>query len=158
MEVLSSSPTSRATRPSRRISSRDIPTPQLVKALIDVAERQGRPIFAAVIAIAATTGLRRGELAGLRWCDIDLHEGKLHVRRSIKNVLDGSGVAGLPKTHQTRGISLDAFFPRGAQEPRRVCGIRVPIRVNPKPNPSRNPADRGTRSVRILKRLTPRRN
>jgi integrase len=107
--VLSSSPTSRATPPSRRISSRDIPTPEVVKTLIEFAERQGRPVFAAVIAVAATTGLRRGELAGLRWCDIDLDEGKLHVRRSIKNDLDGSWVAGLPKTHQTRRISLDAF-------------------------------------------------
>jgi integrase len=107
--VLSVSPTDRASPPSRRTRDKEIPTPEGIQRLIDVAEGDGKPVLAAVIAVAATTGLRRGELAGLRWSDIDLQAGKLHVRRSIKNGLDGSWVVGPPKTHQTRRISLDTF-------------------------------------------------
>ena len=66
-------------------------------------------MLAAAIAIAATTGLRRGELAGLRWSDVDLDAGRLHVRRAIKNDLDGAWIAGPPKTHQARRVALDAF-------------------------------------------------
>ena len=38
------------------------------------------------IAVAVGTGLRRGELLGLRWSDIDLSAGRLTVRRSIEVV------------------------------------------------------------------------
>lgn len=53
------------------------------------------------------TGLRVGELCALRWGDIDLSEGVLHVRRTVKRVenpdpSNGEGrylwVIGLPKT------------------------------------------------------------
>ncbi len=38
---------------------------------------------ASVIRTAAEAGLRRGELIGLRWGDVDLELGRLHVRRSV---------------------------------------------------------------------------
>jgi integrase len=36
----------------------------------------------ALYVVAVTTGLRQGELLGLRWADMDLEAGKLAVRRS----------------------------------------------------------------------------
>ena len=36
----------------------------------------------AVLLVALTTGMRRGELLALRWGDIDFEKGVLHVRRS----------------------------------------------------------------------------
>jgi integrase len=38
--------------------------------------------FEALFVLAATTGLRRGELCGLHWDDIDLDEGRLTVHRA----------------------------------------------------------------------------
>jgi integrase len=107
--LLSTAVSGRATPPHRRYQPKAIPAPEVVQRLIAVAEERGQPIFAAAIAIAATTGLRRGELAGLRWSDIDLGGSRLHVRRSIKNDLDGSWIAGPPKTHQARRVALDTF-------------------------------------------------
>jgi integrase len=107
--LLATTPTSRSTPPSRRVKSHEVPTPDVVRVLISKAEERRQPVFAAAIAIAATTGLRRGELAGLQWTDIDLESGRLYVRRSIKNDLDGSWIAGPTKTHQMRRIALDAF-------------------------------------------------
>jgi len=107
--VVSAAVTERASPPVRRTPSHQIPTPQTVQELISAAERRGQPVLAAAIAIAATTGLRRGELAGLRWSDLNLQSGRLHVRRSVKNDIDGGWVVGPPKTHQTRTVALDAF-------------------------------------------------
>ena len=36
-----------------------------------------------LVLVAITTGLRRGELLGLRWRDVDLEHGLLHVRQTI---------------------------------------------------------------------------
>jgi integrase len=48
------------------------------------------PIFAAVITFMAT-GLRRGELMGLQWGDVNLDTGRLEVRRAVeKTRLTGS--------------------------------------------------------------------
>jgi integrase len=101
--------TARATPPPRRVPAQQIPSPAIIQRLISAAEQRGQPVLAATIGLAATTGLRRGELAGLQWRDIDLDNGRLHVRRSIKNDLDGGWVAGPPKTHQARTIALDEF-------------------------------------------------
>ena len=40
----------------------------------------------ALIRLAAMSGLRRGELCGLRWCDVDLGTGVLSVRQTITTV------------------------------------------------------------------------
>jgi integrase len=81
----------------------------LVQGLINRAETRGQPVLAVIVAVAATTGLRRGELAGLRWTDIDLDSGRLYVRQSVKNDIDGGWVVGPTKTHQVRRIALDEF-------------------------------------------------
>ncbi|WP_433965992.1 tyrosine-type recombinase/integrase [Tunturiibacter gelidiferens] len=47
--------------------------------------------------IAAVMGMRRGEIFGLKWADIDLERAFLHVRRSYVD-----GVVGPPKTESSR--------------------------------------------------------
>ncbi len=47
--------------------------------------------------IAAVMGMRRGEVFGLKWGDLDFDRGILHVRRSYVD-----GVEGLPKTESSR--------------------------------------------------------
>jgi integrase len=57
--------------------------------------------------LALHTGLRRGELLGLRWSDVDLDQAVLHVRRSL---VQSGGVLGFqePKTSSgRRTIALD---------------------------------------------------
>lgn len=56
--------------------------------------------------LAAMTGMRRGEVLGLRWCDVDLDGSRIAVRNAIVSVayevLESS-----PKSHQARVIDLD---------------------------------------------------
>ncbi|RKP43907.1 site-specific integrase [Cohnella endophytica] len=56
-----------------------------------------------IFLLAATTGMRRGEVLGLKWADIDLEARKLSVRRSY-----------------TRGVVGHIF-----QEPKTAAGIRT---------------------------------
>jgi integrase len=59
-------------------SGRDIPTPAEVGRLIKAATDIRRQTLLLVVAM---TGLRASELRGLRWVDIDMKLGELHVRQ-----------------------------------------------------------------------------
>jgi integrase len=52
----------------------------------------------ALLIIAITTGMRRGELLALRWDDIDLEQGVLHVRRTMNRIAGYGYVENEPKT------------------------------------------------------------
>lgn len=54
------------------------------------------------ILVALTTGLRRGELIGLKWQDIDLEAGKLSVNRTIEQTRATGVVEKTPKTAKSR--------------------------------------------------------
>ena len=69
-----------------------------LRRLLDACE--GEPIGPLVI-LAATTGLRQGELLGLAWSDVDLAAGTLTVRRAMARSWDGWSLAE-PKTTRSR--------------------------------------------------------
>jgi integrase len=54
-----------------------IPSPDEIRALIHALDGHWRP----VLLTAIFTGLRASELRGLRWSDVDLKRGELHVRQ-----------------------------------------------------------------------------
>lgn len=60
-----------------------------------------------IILIAVTTGMRMGEILGLRWCDIDLVKNELHVKHTLsKSVSTGLSLTS-PKTRAgIRKISI----------------------------------------------------
>lgn len=58
--------------------------------------------------LAATTGMRRGEVLGLRWRDVDLETGIISVRQTLVDV-DGHAELSQPKTPKSRRtIDIDA--------------------------------------------------
>ena len=53
--------------------------------------------------LALALGMRRGELLGLRWQDVDLEGKKLHIRQTIQRLGKAEGlVIGPPKTSRSR--------------------------------------------------------
>jgi integrase len=68
----------------------EIPSADEIKALIAVMPDRWRP----VLLTAIFTGLRSSELRGLRWEDVDLKAGELHVRQRA----DRYNVIGAPKS------------------------------------------------------------
>ena len=62
----------------------------------------------ALYVLVVTTGLRRGEVIGLRWEDVDLDAGLILVQRSVVQI-GGQVVEGVPKTrHSKRVVPLDS--------------------------------------------------
>lgn len=57
--------------------------------------------LAALYVLAVTTGLRRGELLGLRWQDVDLEAGTVHIRYQLQRV-NRELVLVQPKTGSSR--------------------------------------------------------
>jgi integrase len=57
----------------------DIPTPDEIKRIIHAATGRARPFLITAI----FTGLRSSELRGLRWGDLNLGSGELHVRQRV---------------------------------------------------------------------------
>jgi integrase len=82
-----------------------IPPPERVQALIQAAAASKSPEWATVITMAALTGLRRGELCGLEWSDVDWEGSAITVRRSIWQTSAGWGEKD-PKSHQVRRLLL----------------------------------------------------
>lgn len=66
--------------------------------------------FEALYVVAVTCGLRRGELLGLKWTDLDLGEGRiktLRVARQLQRLRDGSGLQLVaPKGGKGRTVRL----------------------------------------------------
>ena len=88
--------------PNRDRRLREHLTPAEVKALMEAAKNVGRHGHrdAALILIAYRHGLRVAELVGLRWEQVDLERGDLHVARLKR---------GKASTHPLRGPELRAL-------------------------------------------------
>ncbi len=56
----------------------------------------------ALLLVALTTGMRRGELQALRWSDIDLEQGVLLVQRTVSRIPGHGYVENEPKTRSSR--------------------------------------------------------
>jgi len=74
-------------------------TSEQIKHLIEAAQEQS---LKALLTVAITTGLRRGELLGLRWQDLDVQDEILHVCRRVScfGKIEATGTArtiALPK-------------------------------------------------------------
>ena len=105
----------------------DIPSPDEIRAIVHGLEGRWRPLLLTAI----FTGLRASELRGLRWADVDLADGVLHVRQRAdcfnaigrpKSVAGERTVPLLPMLISTLRAhrlacpkgALDLVFPNGA--------------------------------------------
>jgi integrase len=74
-------------------------TPEQAQRLLEVA---GEHKLEALLTLAVTTGMRRGELLALHWQDIDFSEGCLYVRRTISRIGKFGLVVSEPKTEKSK--------------------------------------------------------
>jgi integrase len=81
----------------RRAEMRPL-SPEQVKTLLEVACGDR---LEALYVLAVTTGLRQGELLGLKWEDVDLEAGKLRVQRTLA-IAKGGPKLMAPKTKSSR--------------------------------------------------------
>ena len=64
-----------------RVESREMDclTPEELRRLLQAADEPSRTLFLC----AGLTGMRRGELLGLRWGDVDWHQGRIYVHQTL---------------------------------------------------------------------------
>lgn len=78
----------------------------------------------ALFKLALATGMRRGEILGLKWQDIDLERGKLQIRRVLSRIpskMPGKGYEEAePKTQKSRRAMIIAPFALKALKEHRV--------------------------------------
>jgi integrase len=87
-------------------------TPKQARAFLDTAKDDR---LGALYLLAIHTGLRQGELLGLKWEDVDLERGVLQVRR-ILSAAKGSPSFTNPKNNKSRSVRLT---------PQAVQGLRA---------------------------------
>ena len=91
-----------------------IPTREEIKAIAGAAQGRWRPILLTAI----FTGLRASELRGLRWADVDLVKGELHVRQRA----DRYSVIGKPKSKSgERSVPLTPIVANTLREWKLAC-------------------------------------
>ncbi len=94
----------------------DVPTREEIKAIISAAEGRWRPL----LQTAVFTGLRASELRGLRWADIDLTKGEIHVRQRA----DRYHVIGKPKSEAgERTVPIPPLLLSALREWKLACPI-----------------------------------
>jgi integrase len=90
-------------------------SPEEVKILLRAAKGDR---FEALYVLAVTTGMRQGELLGLKWVDLDLKKETLRVRRTVRN-----GEVNPPKSaSSTRSVHLTGVATRALREHRERNG------------------------------------
>jgi integrase len=96
--------TEAVTPPRKSTREMQVLPPADLKTLLHAAEEAG---MGSLLLLAAHTGLRRGELLGLKWQDVELSQGMLSVQRALR-VVSGQGyIVAEPKSAAgRRRISL----------------------------------------------------
>ena len=107
MELIGRNPVTLVTPPKSPKKRAFVPEVSQVHALLAEAERSEHPLWPAVH-VAAYTGLRRGEISGLEWGNVDLDDACLSVVQSL--VVTAHGVKMEPPKTESgeREIELDA--------------------------------------------------
>jgi integrase len=103
-------------------------SPEQLRAFLDHV--RGDRLYAAWL-LLATTGMRRGEVAGLRWVDVDLDAGRVSPRRP-RVVVNYEVVVSEPKTAKgRRSLALDAATAAALLE-HRVRQLEERLAVGPR--------------------------
>lgn len=107
--LLAFNPASRVKAPKRPRQEMQVWTPQQVKTFLTCCVEH-QPRLYALFHLALATGMRRGELLGLHWRDVDLERGELLVRVSVvqcgaKAVLSEPKTPASPRRLPVGGVS-----------------------------------------------------
>jgi integrase len=94
-ELFSTNPIAHVRQVRKRTAEPSILEPSEIVSILHELE-DVEPVRTAFL-IAAVMGMRRGEIFGLKWADVDFGRAILHVRRSYVD-----GVVGPPKTDSSR--------------------------------------------------------
>lgn len=104
-DLCTRNPARAAVVPKVRSQSKTVlPTAEQLRALM-LAAVEVHPVMGVVAVLAAGSGMRRGEMCGLQWSDIDRDGRRIHVERAIAQI-EGGLIQKDPKTHADRWVQV----------------------------------------------------
>jgi integrase len=118
MRLIIVNPADAVTPPKPRHTEMHVLDDKGVARLLAVV--QDTPLRIPVL-LALATGMRRGEVLGMRWCDVDFTSGSMAVRQTLQEA-EGSRIFKEPKTPKSRrvialpAIALDALRQHHAKQ------------------------------------------
>src|SRR6266487_777476 len=108
VKLVSSNVTEDVDLPKYEAYTSHILNPEQARLLLEKARERNLDVL---LAVAVGTGMREGEILGLRWSDIDLVKGTLQVARTLNYLPKYHFVEGKPKTKSSeRNILLPQFL------------------------------------------------
>lgn len=96
-------PAEHTERPKAKVGHITFPTVDQLRSIIARAEESKNPDNASLFRFTADTGLRLGEVAALRWENVDLDRGRVLVMASMDKTFEKD-----TKTHKSRTVRLSA--------------------------------------------------
>lgn len=106
--LIDSNPVKDAARPRTNRTKPLAPNADTVRGVVGAAEQRD-PEIADAVRVLAATGVRKGELLGLQWGDVDLDRSEIHVAWAITDAGPGKGVMRKPtKRNDWRDVPLTA--------------------------------------------------
>lgn len=89
-------PTDNTTIPKKTTTEKQVLDDSQLNRFLEAI--QGEPYWHDFFYVEVMTGLRRGEICGIKWSDIDFNEGTLCIKRSVSTKEDGGVSIGETKT------------------------------------------------------------
>lgn len=113
-------PVKKSKAPRRAANRRPSPpTAAAVRVLLEAAP----PTLRIAAMLAAYAGLRRGEVVGLRWTDVNWDAGTIHVQRAAVELKGGANGLKPPKSGHDRTVYVSAALLAALAEHRDSIGI-----------------------------------
>ena len=129
-DMIGSNPAEKASPPGLTRTTVETPSVEDVQRLVTAAEAEDA-VLATAIALAATTGARRGELCALRWSNVDWERQRIRIDQSL-TVIKREAFFGPSKPHQRRDVAIDEGLVRlleGRRNAQRsggeACGVEL---------------------------------
>lgn len=97
-EIVTRNPVESVPAPKAKRPDLHVPDADALRRLVEVAIGT---VWEIPLTISAGTGMRRGEVMGIQWTNVDLRAGRLLVEKNLQRV-DGALVFGDPKTDRGR--------------------------------------------------------
>jgi integrase len=98
-QLLPNNPASKVSPPRVPEKEIEILRPEQLQAVLAAVRKM--PIYP-IVELALATGMRRGELLGLRWSDLDLDKATVRIERSVEQTVTGGLSVKEPKTRRGR--------------------------------------------------------
>lgn len=125
--LVETNPVAAIRRPKTQRSAKAIPTPAQVKAVVE--ESRGTEMEIPLL-LAATTGMRRSEVLGLQWTDLDIKSSRVRVTRGLQWLPGENGrVLGFTGLKTERARRTVQLLPQVAERLRRLRSEQLERRL-----------------------------